>query len=169
MSDVSIAERVARQLAAQGRRLVLAESCTAGLISAQLGRVPGISHWLCGSAVTYRDETKHAWLGVSRAAVAVHSAVSQPVTDAMALGVLQRTPEAHLSLAITGHLGPDAPPGLDGCVHLAVSLRQADQCLTALHARRQLKARERVNRQREAADLALKQLHEFLSASGDAR
>ena len=60
------AEQLVRQLEQAGRKLVLAESCTGGLIAAELAKVPGVSNWLCGSAVTYRIPVKIDWLNVNR-------------------------------------------------------------------------------------------------------
>ncbi|MCA9159342.1 MAG: CinA family protein, partial [Planctomycetales bacterium] len=51
-------------LASEQCRLVLVESCTAGRVAATLGELPGISQWLCGSLVVYRNASKSAWLGV---------------------------------------------------------------------------------------------------------
>src|SRR5688500_6750570 len=97
-----IARRVAEELARRRLRLVLAESCTAGLISATLAKTPGISEWLCGSAVVYRNATKIAWLGVP--ATVMEDPGSGPVSpqcaEAMARGALDQTPEAQLSLSI---------------------------------------------------------------------
>ncbi len=102
-----VAQQVAKLLSDTGQRIVLAESCTAGMVSAALGMIPGISNHLCGSSVTYREETKMRWLGISADLLQAKSAVSREVTEAMAVAVLQRTPEAHCSAAITGHLGPN--------------------------------------------------------------
>lgn len=69
--------------------------------------------------MTYREQTKQVWLGVTEGDMCQYSAVSEVVTIAMARGVLARTPEAHLAVAVTGHLGPDAPPKLDGTIYVA--------------------------------------------------
>lgn len=119
----AVAQRAAGLLAAQQVRVVFAESCTAGLISASLSRVPGISAWLCGSAVVYQVPTKIAWLNVPAEMLAAHGDVSQPVAQALAEGVLQQTPHADLALSITGHLGPQAPAALDGVVVIGVAGR----------------------------------------------
>ncbi|WP_010584882.1 CinA family protein [Schlesneria paludicola] len=116
----SIAGSVARALAHQKKRIVFAESCTAGLVSATLGRIPGISEYLCGSAVVYRLDTKTQWLGVPESMLLNPGPVSEPVALAMALGVLSRTPEADLAAAVTGHLGPNAPTAQDGLVFLSI-------------------------------------------------
>ncbi len=123
------ADRVARQLAsaltASRRRIVFAESCTAGLAASLMADIPGVSECFCGSAVVYRNATKQAWLGIRPDWLADPDIgpVSREVADAMAVGALESTPEADVSAAVTGHLGPDAPPALDGVVCLAVAVR----------------------------------------------
>ena len=73
--------RIAKLLESQDRKLVLAESCTAGLVAASLGRIPSISRFLCGSLITYRDETKAAWLKISLATLLDSGAVSETVAQ----------------------------------------------------------------------------------------
>jgi len=105
-------------LRSRSDRLVLAESCTAGLVAAELGQIPGISEFLCGSMVVYRPPTKTAWLGISTAILENPEIgpVSAQVTTALAEAILAKTPEATIAAAITGHLGPGSPSGLDGHV-----------------------------------------------------
>jgi len=148
-------EAVASWLHTRALRLVLAESCTAGLVSASLARRPGVSELLCGSFVTYRDATKKAWLHVPDQTLRDRSAVSQLVTDAMACRALELTPEADLSVAITGHLGPDAPSELDGAVFLAAALRTPHQTSLLAQRRERLQHTQRIERQHEAAQRTL--------------
>ena len=158
--------RIAELLIAGKRRVVFAESCTAGLVSASLARVPGISGYLCGSAVTYREATKIGWLGVPTAVVEQHTAVSEAVTRLMTSGVLANTPEADVAAAVTGHLGPNAPPEQDGLVHVAVAVRSPDgkDVVTAREAEYRLASEGRLSRQREAAGRVLECLLETLQA-----
>lgn len=116
-------QQVAEQLVRNKIRIVFAESCTGGLISATLARSPGISIVHCGSAVVYRLETKTKWLGVPASMLIDPGPVSHAVACAMAEGVLNMTPEAVLAVSITGHLGPDAPEHQDGLVFLGVAIR----------------------------------------------
>ena len=104
-----------------GDVLVLAESCTAGLIAATLARVPGMSRRLAGSFVVYQIESKVAWLGISADALQRHDVVSREVAESMATQALIRTPHATIAMSITGHLGPDAPASLDGVAWLAIA------------------------------------------------
>ena len=111
----------ARQNSGRPCQIVLAESCTAGLISGTLGRVAGISEFLAGSAVVYQIETKARWLGVDHQLLIDPGPVSRIVAEQMAEGVLRMTPHASISMSITGHLGPNAPPELDGVVWCTVT------------------------------------------------
>jgi PncC family amidohydrolase len=143
---------VAELLADSDRRVVFAESCTAGLVSALLAGIPGISRYLCGSAVTYREDTKTQWLGVSEEVLEEHSAVSEAATASMARGVLANTPEANLAASVTGHLGPDAPVEQDGVVFVAVAMRSFENGNIAISMVNEyrLQADDRLSRQREA-------------------
>lgn len=167
------AQRVADELARRRLRLVLAESCTGGLVSATLARIPGISECLCGSAVVYRNATKQAWLDVPPGILEDPHVgpVSMTCAQAMARGALARTPEALIALAITGHLGPDAPAELDGVVHIAIARRSAGNAEDVVHHRVLLPRDHsdppslRLMRQSAAAGAALDLLYEQLQAS----
>ncbi len=154
MSLSSAATSLVELLQARDLHLVLAESCTGGLVAASLAAIPGASNWLCGSAVTYRDATKVAWLDLSSKLIRERTSVSNEVTDSMARHVLDETPEATISVAVTGHLGPDAPETLDGVVFVAMAWRQAAGTESRT-IRKRLKSSGRRSRQQEAAELVL--------------
>ncbi|MCA9087638.1 MAG: nicotinamide-nucleotide amidohydrolase family protein [Planctomycetaceae bacterium] len=125
-----LAHELSALLSRHGCRIAFAESCTAGWLSALLSTIPGISQSLCGSAVVYRELTKHSWLDVSAHDLndPAIGAVSPEVATQMAMGVLEHTPEADLSAAITGHLGPNAPAHQDGVAFIAVARRTPHEC-----------------------------------------
>jgi nicotinamide-nucleotide amidase len=166
MDPSQSAQGVLELLAEQRVCLVLAESCTGGLAAALLVGVPGASNWFCGSAVTYREATKEAWLGVSGDAVAGQTAVSEQVTREMVTGSLAKTPEAQLAAAITGHLGPAAPVELDGVVFVATLWRDSAAGESCRVLRYQLTQQRREQRQQEAAALLLARLVEVLAERG---
>ena len=121
----NLVQQVAALLRATGQRVVFAESCTGGLVSAAVARVSGISEFLCGSAVVYRLDTKTRWLDVPAALLLDPGPVSEIVARAMARGVLNHTPEADLAVSITGHLGPNAPADQDGLIFIGVMRRNS--------------------------------------------
>jgi len=105
------AEALARVLVKTGAQLVLAESCTGGMVAAALTRVPGISKHLCGSSVVYQSETKSQWLEIPPREIRRHGAESLAMSQLLASAVLERTQQATLSAAITGDLGPQGNVG----------------------------------------------------------
>ncbi|MEO2014397.1 MAG: CinA family protein [Fuerstiella sp.] len=121
--DVSATELV-RKLIKTRQNIVFAESCTAGLLAATMGRVPGVSSVLAGSAVVYQKTTKHKWLNISEDLLRDPGPVSKIVSELMAEGVLVDTPHATIAASVTGHLGPDAPRNLDGIAWSTVAIRE---------------------------------------------
>lgn len=119
--EASLEEEVGRLLRAAGRTLVTAESCTGGLISERLTRVPGSSEFYFGGAVTYADRLKVELLGVDPASIADHGAVSEPVAREMASGA-RRALDADYAVAVTGVAGPSGGSEEKpvGTVHIAV-------------------------------------------------
>ncbi|HQX50957.1 MAG TPA: CinA family protein [Planctomycetaceae bacterium] len=128
----SLAEKVFSELESLGAVVVFAESCTAGLIAATLARVPGMSRRLAGSFVVYQVDSKVAWLEIDPELIQRHDVVSREVAEAMAAKALEHTPHATIALGITGHLGPDAPPALDGTAWMAIAKRGGDVVATKL-------------------------------------
>lgn len=145
MSSPSAARRVARLLKQTNCKVVFAESCTGGLASGALTKIPGISSYHCGGVVVYRNETKQAYLGISAAMLDNPGPVSCEVAEQMATRVLAKTPEADLAAAVTGHLGPNAPARQDGLVFLAVAWRSPARVVAR---RLKCNAKARVARQR---------------------
>jgi nicotinamide-nucleotide amidase len=100
----SVDEQVAHLLS--GRRIGLAESCTAGMLAARLTDRPGASAYVAGGVVAYSDEAKVELLGVAPKLIAAHGAVSVEVVEAMADGALDRF-DADVACGVTGIAGPD--------------------------------------------------------------
>jgi nicotinamide-nucleotide amidase len=86
--------------------LACAESCTGGLLGHRLTGIPGSSAYFLESAVVYSNAAKTKRLGVPRALLEKHGAVSAAVARAMALGV-RKTSRADLGLSVTGIAGPE--------------------------------------------------------------
>ena len=81
-------ERVAEALPARGLKLVVAESCTGGLLAAALTERPGASRFLHAGLVTYSNAAKMALLGVEPRTLAAEGAVSEGVAREMVEKVL---------------------------------------------------------------------------------
>ena len=85
--------------------LAVAESCTGGLIAAQITDISGASGWFDRGIVSYSNRAKTELLDVPDALIAAHGAVSGEVACAMAAG-LQRRAGVSWTLAVTGIAGP---------------------------------------------------------------
>lgn len=90
----------------RGKKIVLAESCTGGMIAAALTEIPGSSDVFQAAFVTYANEAKIDMLGVSQDVLETFGAVSIAVAWSMAQGALARS-GADVAVAITGVAGPD--------------------------------------------------------------
>ena len=96
---------VVRSLAAAGKKVATAESCTGGLVACRLTDVPGSSEVFTHGFVTYSNAAKSQLIGVSAATLAAHGAVSEEVAGEMAAGAL-RVSGADIAVSITGIAGP---------------------------------------------------------------
>lgn len=101
----SLEEVVGIYLAMKQKTLSVAESCTGGLLSERLTRIPGSSNFFLGGAVCYSNELKTKLAGVPAHLIEEHGAVSQPVAQALAEGIRRRA-GASFGLGITGIAGP---------------------------------------------------------------
>jgi nicotinamide-nucleotide amidase len=147
-----------------GKTVATAESCTGGWVAKALTDIPGSSGCFSYGIVSYSNEAKQALLGVRRATLEEHGAVSEATVKEMATGALKLS-RADLAVAVSGVAGPgggstDKPPGT---VWLAWAMRDrvdATRIDAALH--RLQGNREAVRRQ--SVLLALSGVRERLTA-----
>jgi nicotinamide-nucleotide amidase len=104
--NIQLIQSVARLLVANDLTLVTAESCTGGMIAAELTSVPGSSEWFEGAFVTYRLSAKTRMIGVRQGTLDTYGPVSEPTAREMAEGALAAS-DARISVAVTGVAGPD--------------------------------------------------------------
>jgi competence/damage-inducible protein CinA-like protein len=100
-----VAEIVLELARAQGLTLATAESCTGGMVAAELTAIAGSSDVFAGAAVTYSDHLKQALVGVSAELLERYGAVSPEVARAMADGARERL-GADVAVSVTGIAGP---------------------------------------------------------------
>jgi competence/damage-inducible protein CinA-like protein len=105
VDGTDLAAVVLEQLRARRERLVIAESCTGGLLSGRITAVPGSSDVFLGGVVAYDNVIKSGMLEVPPELLERHGAVSEEVVRAMVQGV-QRQFAVAAALAITGIAGP---------------------------------------------------------------
>jgi nicotinamide-nucleotide amidase len=149
-----LATRVGRRLLGSGRRLVTAESCTAGWIAKAITDVPGSSQWFDSGFVTYSNAAKVRDLGVSQQTLDTYGAVSEQTVREMAHGALRVT-GADVAIAVSGIAGPNGGvPGKPvGTVWFAIASKRGDEVV--VETRRQLFNRDRETIRRRAVEYAL--------------
>jgi nicotinamide-nucleotide amidase len=108
----SLEEIVILMLGLNNQKLAVAESCTGGLLSERLTRVPNASRNFCGGAIVYSNEQKTNLCGVSPELIQQRGAVSEEVARALAEGIRERC-GCTLGLSITGIAGPAVTEGPD--------------------------------------------------------
>jgi nicotinamide-nucleotide amidase len=101
----SLEEVVGMYLVMKQKTVSVAESCTGGLLSERLTRIPGSSNFFLGGAVCYSNELKTTLAGVPAHLIEKHGAVSQAIAQALAEGIRRRA-GASFGVGITGIAGP---------------------------------------------------------------
>src|SRR4051812_18690265 len=100
-----LAARLGAALKRRTAKLATAESCTGGWVAQCVTSVASSSDWYDRGFVTYSNASKEELLGVRRATLESHGAVSEEAAREMAEGALERS-DAALALAVTGVAGP---------------------------------------------------------------
>ena len=128
--DDTLQECIGRMLAANGKTVSAAESCTGGTISALFTAVPGSSEYYLGSVTSYSNSVKTGVLGVDPEIIEKHGAVSSECVAQMAEGV-RRLTDSDFAVATSGIAGPgggseEKPVGL---VWIAVSSKEGTETM----------------------------------------
>lgn len=155
----SLESVVGKLLKENGLSLVLAESCTGGLISQKITSIPGSSAYFKGAAITYSNEHKMKVLGVKSETLKQYGAVSEQTVTEMVRGALDHL-EGDIAAAVSGIAGPDGGSEEKpvGTIWIAVGNKQQIKTISFLY----MKDRER-NIQ-YAAVQALNMIRKFLIA-----
>ena len=154
-----LAQAAGLGLQSRGLTLATAESCTGGLLAAELTSIPGSSAWFERGFVSYSNAAKQHQLGVPAALLSEHGAVSPEVVAAMVRGAVEHS-AAQVAIAITGSAGPEGgtPAKPVGTVYIAWQLPgHCDTRLYHFHG-------ERDTIRRHSCDAALRGLLQRLEA-----
>lgn len=128
-----IEAQIGALLRAKNLKLVLAESCTGGLIGHRVTNIPGSSEYYLGSVTAYAYEAKERLLGVKHDTLIAYGAVSRETALEMARGVRQALSpdfgiDAIIGLSVTGIAGPGGgtPTKPVGLVWIGLSTPSGD-------------------------------------------
>jgi len=103
--SLSLEEQLVNKLIETNSHIACAESCTGGLIASRIVNVANASKVLDVSFVTYANEAKIKYLGVSPATIDNHGVVSEEVAAEMAAGVATES-GSEAGIAVSGIAGP---------------------------------------------------------------
>lgn len=121
LAEGRVARRCVGSLVARGATVAVAESLTAGQVTARLADVPGASAVLRGGVTAYATELKQTLLGVDAALLARVGPVDGQVAAQTCRGVA-RLLGADFAVATTGVAGPGPADGHDaGTVWIAAT------------------------------------------------
>jgi PncC family amidohydrolase len=101
----SLEIQVGRLLQERRLKLVLAESCTGGLLGSRITDVPGSSEYFLGGVIAYAYEAKVDLLGVSWDTLNTKGAVSRETVLEMARGI-RNLMKADIAVSVSGIAGP---------------------------------------------------------------
>ena len=124
----NIAEEVLNLCREKSYSLATTESCTGGMIGAEITAIPGSSDTFVGSVNVYSNEWKQKMLGVSSEILEKYGAVSKECAEEMVRGLANKY-QVDCAISVTGIAGPgggteDKPVGL---VYIGVLV--ANKCL----------------------------------------
>jgi nicotinamide-nucleotide amidase len=115
---VSSAKQILDELRSQKMKLVLAESLTGGLLTAEFAKVAGASDVLLTGIVAYDSTLKHELLGVSKQLLENQGAVDPEVAAQMAEGIRNKIAQklgldlgSLVAISTTGVAGPAEQDG----------------------------------------------------------
>ncbi len=138
-------------------KVVLAESCTGGLVAHRLTHVPGASDWVWGGFVSYQIEAKEKMLGVVLKESS--DAVSAECTLALANNALLKS-GCDVALGITGYMGPSG--GTANCPVGTVFIAVTNRAGKIHQEKIELPPRPRATLQWGASSFALNALRKSL-------
>ena len=101
-----LAEALVSELAASGKAVATAESCTGGWVAKAITDIAGSSAVFGYGIVSYANGAKESIIGVQNKTLEDHGSVSAEVVEEMAKGTL-RLSGADIAVAVSGVAGPD--------------------------------------------------------------
>ncbi|GIV54637.1 MAG: CinA-like protein [Candidatus Kapaibacterium sp.] len=103
--DERLVDVLHRKCIAHGKTLAVAESCTGGMLGAEITSVPGSSSYFLGGLICYADAVKIHFGGVRPETLAQYGAVSQQTVEELARYV-RAAYGSDIAVAISGIAGP---------------------------------------------------------------
>ena len=106
LDDQKLSEQLLNACQKKNTKLLTAESCTGGLLTANITRVAGSSNVFSYGFICYSNDSKKKLLNVSDKVLNSHGAVSYETVKEMLAGLCDQVKTKTLSIAISGVAGP---------------------------------------------------------------
>lgn len=103
--STKVEQKIARILFSNSMTISVAESCTGGLISSRLTDIAGSSVYIKENFITYANDAKMKYLGVSEQTLSKYGAVSEQCALEMVEGLFEKN-DCDIALVTTGIAGP---------------------------------------------------------------
>ena len=134
IKDQKLSEELLKICFEKNTKLLTAESCTGGLLTANITRVAGSSNVFSYGFICYSNDSKKKLLNVSDKVINSYGAVSFETVKEMLAGLCDQVETKTLSIAISGVAGPkrseNKPVGL---VFIGVKLSSYEAEVIAEH------------------------------------
>jgi PncC family amidohydrolase len=105
LASDDISQNIAQLFIKKQLTISTAESCTGGMLAAEITALPGSSQYYLGSIIAYDNKIKAGLLGVPESLLEEYGAVSEEVGSEMAKCIVMLT-GSDLGIGITGIAGP---------------------------------------------------------------
>ena len=141
-------------------KIAVAESCSGGLISYNLTKLPGSSKYFIMGIICYSNESKIKFLKVKKETLLKYGAVSVETCKQMCKNLLKIS-KSNIAISITGIAGPDGgsiqkPIGL---VYIGIASEKKIQIKKFLYS----KKLSRINIQQEALKSTIKLIKDHIT------
>jgi nicotinamide-nucleotide amidase len=149
--DLTISEQVEnlalsvhQKLTEKKQTVAFAESCTGGLLTAEIAQIPGASVILKGGIVAYQTQVKTDVLNVPKKSIEKYSVVHEKIAEIMAIEV-RKMMKSDFAIATTGNAGPnkgDSDAEIGTCI-IAIAYKEGVKSYRFLHGQPREKAVKR--------------------------
>ena len=104
--QTDLAKKLINECRLKNIKLLAAESCTGGLLSANLTRISGCSDVFLHSIICYSNQSKIEFLNVNKNTLNNWGSVSKQTVEEMLIGLKGQGPKKSFGIAISGVAGP---------------------------------------------------------------
>ena len=106
LNSLKLSKKLLEVCFEKNAKLLVAESCTGGLLSANITGIAGSSNVFSYGFICYSNESKKKFLNVNETTINTFGAVSYETVEQMLMGLCAQATSKTLAVAISGVAGP---------------------------------------------------------------